>query len=401
MAIKNTQNQYKRAIWSYTRQEENDDLCLDIHDVNHLHQIYKKYKVIPETLEKVTVEFIIQREKLSRFIIKELDILLMVGGVFEVAIVNSKSHSSYFRSRDQVKYDFSMATNGRYKLVNIIELDGGKVLKLCYKKCEATLQQGDRISNWSFGVISDGRKNDKVTSLIRSVLDQKISNFEVIICGPYPIPDEFLDIGIIVLDDVLLKDDIRAPTPAKKNKIVKTAKYNNLCILHDRFILPKNWYSNFERYGNYFDVLCMPTIDLHGNRFRVDWMNFNYPITQITKQNRSLEYSKWTPEVIIQGGILVAKRSILLEFMLDERLHWEELEDMQLSKQAYLAGSFINVDVDNFVYSDSVNHKSEHRSDLYIRLLDLYHWCRGYVSKYIKFITIQRQYYAEEHNNKS
>ena len=91
MLIKNIQNQYKRAIWSYTRQEEGDDLCLDMHDVNHLHQIYQKYKVTPETLEKVAVEFIIQRERLSRFIIKELDILLMVGGFFEITRAGNRN----------------------------------------------------------------------------------------------------------------------------------------------------------------------------------------------------------------------------------------------------------------------------------------------------------------------
>ncbi len=395
------QNKYKKAIWSYTRQKNNDELCLDIHDVNHLHQIYNKFKITPETLEKVSIEFIIQRENLSRFIIKELDILLMVDGFFELTIVNSKSHSNYFCSRDQVKYEFSIATNGRYKLINVIELDDGKVLKLCYKKSKPTLQKGDHVTKWSFGIITNGSKNDKVTSLIQSILEKEIPCYEVIICGPYPIPDEFSDVEIIVLDDVLLEEDLRAPTPAKKNKIVKEAKYNNLCILHDRFILPQNWYSNFERYGNYFDVLCMPTIDVHGNRFRVDWMNFNYPITQIKKPNRSIEYSKWTNEVIIQGGIMVAKKNIISEFMFDERLHWEELEDMQLSKQAYLAGAFINIDANNFVYSDSVNHKSERRSDLYIRLLELYGWCRGYVSNYIKFRIIQRKYYVKKFSKKS
>jgi hypothetical protein len=391
--------QYKKAIWSYTRQEDNA-LCLDIDDVNHLHQIYHKYKVTPETLEKVAVEFIIQREMLSRFIIKELDALLVVGGIFEVTIVNSKSHSNYFRSRDQVKYEFSIATNGRYNLINVIDLDDSKVLKLCYKKCEASIQEGDKISSWSFGIISDGRKNDKVTYLIQSILEQQIPNFEVIICGPYPIPDKFSDIGIIVLDDILLTEDLRAPTPAKKNKIVKAAKYNNLCVLHDRFALPKNWYSNFKKYGNYFDVLCLPTIDLQGNRYRVDWMNFNYPITQIKKPNKSLGYSKWSPEVIIQGGVIVAKKNIISEFMFDERLHWEELEDMQISKQAYLAGAFINVDVNNFVYSDAVNHKAELRPNIYDALVDLYYWFRGYIANYIKFKLIQRAYYAKKNGSK-
>jgi hypothetical protein len=72
-----------------------------------------------------------------------------------------------------------------------------------------------------------------------------------------------------------------------------------------------------------------------------------------------------------------------------------------LSKQAYLAGAFINVDINNFVYSDSVNHKSERRSDLYIWLLELYRWCRGYISNYIKFRIIQRKYYAKKISKKS
>ena len=194
--------------------------------------------------------------------------------------------------------------------------------------------------------------------------------------------------------------NIRAPTPAKKNKIIKEAKYNNLCILHDRFTLPESWYSNFKRYGNYFDALCLPTIDLHGNRFRVDWMNFNYPVTQIKKQNRALEYNRWTPEVIIQGGILIVKRSLILDFMLDERLHWDELEDMQFSKQVYLGGALINVDVNNFVYSESVRHKPQAKSDLYIWLRELYDWYRGYVLNCLKFRLIQRKYYAKKKSKK-
>jgi hypothetical protein len=387
--------QCKKAMWS--RNPDKDvGLGLDLSDVNHLQQIYQKYDVVPETFDYVAVEFLTQREFLSRFIIKELDILLMIGGVFEVIIVNSKSHSNYFRSCDQVKYEFSIATNGRYKLLDAHEEKNSGVLKLRYKKFAATLEAGDDISCWSFGIISDGRKNDKVTKLIQSVIKQKIPNFEVIICGPYTIPEEFNGKDIIVLDDVKLDQDIRPPTPAKKNKIIKRARYNNLCVLHDRFTLPHDWYSNFENYGNYFDVLCLPTVDAGGNRFRVDWMNFHYPITQITSQNRSLDYSSWTPEVIIQGGILIAKKNLMQKVMFDERLHWGELEDMQLSKKMYLEGAFINVDVKNFVYSEAVNHKAQSRSETYSSLIERYYWFRGYVSNFIKFRLIQNKYYSKK-----
>jgi hypothetical protein len=387
--------QFKKAIWS-RNQEKNTGLKLDLSDVNHLQQIYRKYNVVPETLNHVAVEFLVQRDSLSRFIIKELDILLMIGGIFEVIIVNSKAHSNYFRSRDQVKYEFSIATNGRYRLLDAYEEENSGVLKLRYKKFLPTLKTEDNIASWTFGVISDGKKNDKVSKLIQSVIKQNIPNFEVIICGPYSIPKEFNGIDITVLDDIKLEHDIRPPTPAKKNKIIKKAKYHNLCVMHDRFTLPHDWYSNFKNYGNYFDVLCLPTVDNSGNRFRVDWMKFHYPITQIISQNKSLDYSSWSPEVIIQGGILIAKKHLMQKVMFDERLHWEELEDMQLSKKMYLEGAFINVDNKNFVYSEAVNHKAQSRSEIYTSLIECYYWARGYVSNFIKFRLIQKKYYSKK-----
>lgn len=148
---------FKKAIWS-RNQDKNVGLKLDLSDVNHLQQIYRKYNVVPETLDHVAVEFLIQRESLSRFIIKELDILLMIGGIFEVIIVNSKAHSNYFRSRDQVKYEFSIATNGRYRLLDAYEEENSGVLKLRYEKFLPTLKTGDNIACWTFGVISDGKK---------------------------------------------------------------------------------------------------------------------------------------------------------------------------------------------------------------------------------------------------
>ena len=44
-----------------------------------------------------------------------------------------------------------------------------------------------------------------------------------------------------------------------KNKIIKHAKYENICILHDRFSLSKNWYKNMINFGNYL-ILCMPLL---------------------------------------------------------------------------------------------------------------------------------------------
>ena len=48
---------FKKAIWS-RNQDKNVGLKLDLSDVNHLQQIYRKYNVVPETLDHVAVDFL-------------------------------------------------------------------------------------------------------------------------------------------------------------------------------------------------------------------------------------------------------------------------------------------------------------------------------------------------------
>ena len=114
-----------------------------------------------------------------------------------------------------------------------------------------------------------------------------------------------------------------------------------------------------KEYGNYFDYLCLPTFDKERNRFEVDWMEFSFPISKRWIKNKSLDYHKWSPNVIIQGGVMIGKRKLLKKHLLDERIHWGELEDIHFSKVAFLDGSLINIDKNNFFISRSVNHISK------------------------------------------
>lgn len=382
---------YKKAIWSYKGRRDNDSLQLNTRNINHLNKIYQQHNIEPESLECVTVEFLLQRENLARYIIKELDILLAVGGLFEVILMDNKAHSSYARSRDQVKYEMSLSTNGRYKQIKVEKLQNEKVLKITYQKIRATLPEDDSIEKWSFGIITNGKKTDLVESLISTILRQNIPHYEIIICGPFD--NHAQHANLIVLDDVVLEDDIRAPVCAKKNKIIASAKYNNVCILHDRFSLPSDWYVKFKAYGNLFDYLCLPTQDESGQRFTVDWMKFSDQITQTcSTQNRSMAYSEWSPSQIIQGGVILGKKHLMTQHMLDERLHWEELEDMQFSKIAYLNGAFITTDIANCFISKSVNHKSVRYIAGYSELKVKYYWLRGLCSTFLKFHYYLKQY---------
>jgi hypothetical protein len=231
-------------------------------------------------------------------------------------------------------------------------------LNLKYTKIQETLIENDNIESWSFGIITNGKKLDSLTKLIESIKIQNIPNYEIIVCGPLDDSDFIIKHNLIVLRDVILVDDQRVPTPQKKNKIIENATYNNLVILHDRFSLPINWYARMFEYGNYFDYLLLKTIDINSNRFNVDWMSFDSNISSsISYKNKALNYNDWSADLIIQGGVIIGKRHIVQKHNLDERLFWEELEDIHFSKLASLYGAFFYLDIKNYIISESINHK--------------------------------------------
>lgn len=384
--------QFKTAVWSYKKQSKaNDTFVFDSKDLDHTKQIFTKYEISPESLEKVTVDFIIQHEESGRYVIKQLDILLQVGGYFEVNIIDSKNHSSYFLSNDQVKYEFSVSTNGRYFLSEANK--HGEILSLLYQKRTSCLPENDTILKWSFGIITNGEKLGSLNKLLNSIHDQHIPEYEIIICGPYPAQGQPIDYtNVIILPDIIYDNDIRFPIAAKKNRVIDAARYNNLCILHDRFKLSEGWYMNMMKYGNYFDYLCLPTLDKSGNRFGVDWMTFSFPLTQTLHINKSIDYHKWSPDVIIQGGVIIGKKHLILQHKLDERLHWEEMEDIHFSKAAYLNGAFFNIDINNSFISESVNHTPLSTSLIVKLKINIYSKLH-FLKDYLKFKSLIRKYH--------
>ena len=73
------------------------------------------------------------------------------------------------------------------------------------------------------------------------------------------------------------------------------------------------------------------------------------------------------------GGILISK-NILLDNLLDERIYWEELEDFQMSKMAYLNGCFICIDK-KLCDLESVNHKPQISGEGFIsEIINYFKW---------------------------
>jgi len=350
-------NEYKKILWSLNKKKSEDfDLVLSNKDINN-NRIYRSKKISPESAIDVTAAYILDRTDFIRYIIKELDILLKTDGKFKIVFTSTKkqTHGLGVRTEMQIMYEFSASTNGRYVLESKVKRKNFTILT--YTKKISTLKEDDSIKNWSFGIITNGQNNASVKSLVKSIIDQKIPKFEVNISGPNPY-NNALPNNVNIVKDVNILPDPRGPISKKKNILINASKFENLCLLHDRYLLPKNWYLNMKKYGNYFDFLEIPNINVSQSRAPYHQV-YNNNISDIfIRHNPFLSHKKSSPNQFLQGGSITGKKSIMIRNLFLDHLHWGEFEDVHFSKKHYLDGSLIYLDTNNHFITNSNRFKN-------------------------------------------
>lgn len=372
----------KTLIWSYKKRTNQKKVFYLTHkDINHLTRVLNQYKLTPESFDEVRVEFLLDREPLIRYTIKELDILLRINGKFIIKSTKNSLHGNSIRSNSQIKHEFSLSTNGRYKLLT--EESKDRYLQQSYLKVSSKLLPYDNINKWSFGIITNGKNQKQLDQLINSIVAQNIPEFEIIVCGEYQSKHP----SVKLLSDVEIISDIRAPITLKKNKIVNDAKFENLFILHDRYSLPFNWFKRMKDYGNYFELLIIPNIGPSGKRVNdyIKFKGFPDEIAHFKSVSSSMQYYKWSNQLYSQGGILIIKKTIYNQVALDNRLFWGELEDVQFSKIIQLKGFFTYLDINNEVYTTANRLRERNLSRIYFLmkwLKDIYFGFKNLIMHY-------------------
>ena len=204
------------------------------------------------------------------------------------------------------------------------KLESGYTRFIC-QKLVSTKKDGDDINKWTFGIITKGERDDWLEEIIKSIRDQNIPNYEIIICGTYKDRKEknFKYIPFFERDD-------RAWITKKKNLISKEAKYENICIIHDRIVFNKNWFKGMKKYGNCFDVLCnQQTLKNKGIRTG-DWLTYGYEKLGSPYGISQLKYNDWDYYVYMGGQLSILKKSVWEVCPWNETLYWGE-EDVELS----------------------------------------------------------------------
>ena len=194
--------------------------------------------------------------------------------------------------------------------------------------------------SFTFGIITDGTKTDRVVEIIKSIYQQMIPTFEIIIVGGEKIEGDYIN-----HIDFDTNEKIGWVT-RQKNIITENAECRNIIFLHDYIKFLSNWYRGFMQFGDDWDICMNKIIRTDGSRFR-DWViwadkkfidNPEYngkPGVQSNIIDRILPpytYTK-TDNMYISGAYWVAKKYVMEECPLDESLAWGQGEDVEWTKR--------------------------------------------------------------------
>ena len=112
----------------------------------------------------------------------------------------------------------------------------------------------------SFVVVTNGKRKEKTDLVIKSILYQKIPNFEILVCGEYPEGKDYTFIKE--------KKGARGGLLGKmRNKACERAKYGQITVLDDDMILSRNWYKSLINKGEDFDIVTSQVKLPDGTRF--------------------------------------------------------------------------------------------------------------------------------------
>jgi hypothetical protein len=230
-------------------------------------------------------------------------------------------------------------------------------------KLPAELDAG--LDAWTFGIPVGPEDATLLNKTVERILELDVPMAEILLCGRPGSNFKYLDKVRIV------GEDIAAPPlqiGAKKNRLALEAKHPNLCILHDRVFLPKNFHQAVKRFGDFFPLTTMQSLwfDDYNNfvpsRYSDTGVTFSLktmPVTGLMRDNNVDTASVLSPSVFAlsersgfyaanplkyseasypTGSMYLCKRSVWHMFPQSHLLHWIEFEDLEQAYRAVAAG---------------------------------------------------------------
>lgn len=191
---------------------------------------------------------------------------------------------------------------------------------------------------WTFGILTSG-PSPRAAQMASAILALDLPAVEVIFCGPTP-ADAPTDPRIRTID--LERPEPRGWITRKKNLLATAAEHENLCLLHDRYVITPQWAAALRSSGSCFSIETLPQIfyaDIHRRHSQ------RYADYQVLHQSAGIDraldsfvfagervwyapYDDFYETAFCCGGLYVAKKSLWAGVQQNEALFHCEWEDI-------------------------------------------------------------------------
>jgi len=183
---------------------------------------------------------------------------------------------------------------------------------------------------YSFGIITNGQRNEKLLRLINTIRLQKtpLDSYEVLVAGCV---EEIAGLqGIRTFPMVEAASQGRLG--AMRNVLARAATFNKFVCLDDDFLLHPKWAEAVEEVRGDFDVATSIILNPDLSRY-CDWVNIIENYTFLRAYHEMFDKCQY-----VTGGYGIYKDFIFVEHSWNDDLGFYQGEDVSFSKRLFDAG---------------------------------------------------------------
>jgi hypothetical protein len=183
---------------------------------------------------------------------------------------------------------------------------------------------------YSFGIITNGQRNEKLLRLINTIRLQKtpLDSYEILVAGCV---DEIASLqGIRTFPMVEAASQGRLG--AMRNVLARSASFNKFVCLDDDFLLHPKWAEAVEEVRGDFDLATSIILNPDLSRY-CDWVNIIENYTFLRAYHEVFDKCQY-----VTGGYGIYKDFIFLEHSWNDDLGFYQGEDVSFSKRLFEAG---------------------------------------------------------------
>lgn len=211
----------------------------------------------------------------------------------------------------------------RIELLN----DFGKTLHQTYPCCT---KKSFKPEGFSFGIITNGLRGEKLRNLIRSIQEQKLppSRSEILVAGVVDGPADRHGIRRFPMEQAAASGRLGA----MRNVLATEARFNKFVSLDDDFLLHPGWAQAVEEMRDEFDVATGIILNPDLSRY-CDWVNIIENYTFLRAYHETFDKCQY-----VTGGYGIYKDVIFVEHSWNDDLGFYQGEDVSFSKRLFDAG---------------------------------------------------------------